>query len=109
MTTSDLGNTGIGGPLNDVDSMQIDITAINDPPFNSGVLPVELTVSEDVLSELDMSAVNIVDTDSGSNALTVTLSIVAIKPKILNLATNLRCPAFNLSNSFELTGCYFRV
>src|SRR5204862_395375 len=35
MTTSDLGNTGTGGTLTDSDSININITAVNDPPVNS--------------------------------------------------------------------------
>ena len=30
VTTNDLGNTGSGGALQDVDNVQIDITAVND-------------------------------------------------------------------------------
>lgn len=55
-------------------SRDISINSLNDDPFNTGSLPTDLTVSEDILSNLDLSAVEFSDVDAGSSGLTVTLS-----------------------------------
>lgn len=48
ISTEDSGNTGIGGPLNDVDTILIDVVPVNDAP----VVPAlrDLTIAEDTPS-----------------------------------------------------------
>ena len=50
------------------------ISAINDDPTNAGSLPSDISVTEDILSNVDLSAVNFSDVDAGGSTLTVTLS-----------------------------------
>ena len=62
----------------DVDSntltRDIEIEAINDDPTNDGSLPSDVTVIEDVLSNVDLSAIDFGDVDASGSDLTVTLS-----------------------------------
>ena len=48
--------------------------ATNDNPANSGSLPTDLAVTEDTLSNLDLSLIDLADVDAGAGSLTVTLS-----------------------------------
>ncbi|MEQ9472029.1 MAG: DUF4347 domain-containing protein [Roseitalea porphyridii] len=57
-----------------VSNGNIDITAVNDAPTASGV-PTDVTVTEDTISDFDLSAVTIADVD-GDN-LTVTIAVTA--------------------------------
>ncbi|MEL6106198.1 MAG: LamG-like jellyroll fold domain-containing protein [Planctomycetota bacterium] len=50
------------------------VNAVNDDPTNAGSLPSDLTVTEDVLSSIDLSAVEFSDSDANGANLTVTLS-----------------------------------
>ena len=52
----------------------ITIVATNDDPTNAGTLPTDVTVIEDVLSNVDLSAIDISDVDAQGGALTVILS-----------------------------------
>ncbi|MFK7892508.1 MAG: Ig-like domain-containing protein, partial [Granulosicoccus sp.] len=49
-------------------------TALNDAPTNTGTLPTDITVTEDVSSAVDLSAIDLADVDAGSSSLTLTLS-----------------------------------
>ncbi|PSU42280.1 hypothetical protein C9I90_24245, partial [Photobacterium aphoticum] len=74
MTTNDQGNTGIGGPLEDSDSVPITVNQVNDAP----VLPTigDQTVEEDsalVISGLSVSDVDFNEAGS-TGVMTVTLS-----------------------------------
>ena len=51
----------------------VTLTAVNDDPANTGSLPTDVTVTEDVTSSVDLSAVNFSDVDAGNNLITVTL------------------------------------
>ena len=73
MTTSDLGNTGSGGALTDVDTVTITVNAVNDAPVNTQTGTT--TVTEDVATAITNLSVN--DVDAGSGPITVTLSILA--------------------------------
>ena len=73
VTTDDLGYSGSGGAQSDVDTIQIDITGINDDPGATGLV-TDIIVTEDVLSNVDLSAVNFFDVDAGTGLTTVTLS-----------------------------------
>ncbi len=73
-TGSDPGTTADGSSEEDSASQTINITAINDDPTNAGSLPSDITVTEDVLSDVDLSVVDFSDVDAASSALTVKLS-----------------------------------
>lgn len=72
---NDNGNTGSGGggdiPLGTVN---VDIDPVNDDPFNAGTLPTDITVDEDLLSNVDLSAIDLEDEDAITGNLTVTLT-----------------------------------
>ena len=75
VVANDNGNTGVGGGTDQtLGSVSVDIAGVNDDPTNSGSLPSDITVTEDVLSNVDLSAVDFSDVDAGSSSLTVTLS-----------------------------------
>ena len=57
-------------------SQIIRIIPINDSPFNSGSLPTDIAVIEDVISNLDLSLIEITDVDAASGNLTVSLNTV---------------------------------
>ena len=52
----------------------ITVDSVNDDPTNAGTLPTDITVTEDVASDVDLSALDLSDVDAGSDSLTVTLS-----------------------------------
>ncbi|MFC3052090.1 DUF4347 domain-containing protein [Kordiimonas pumila] len=72
-TTIDITiNDGDGSGDVSVGTVNIDITAVNDAPTITGLVS-DLTVTEDVASDLDLSAVTVADIDG--DELTVTLDI----------------------------------
>ncbi|WP_138976633.1 retention module-containing protein [Photobacterium damselae] len=71
MTTNDNGNTGDPGPLEDIDSFQIEVKPINDPPVNH--YPTALTTDEN--AALSITGLSISDPDSGSGLMTVQLTV----------------------------------
>ncbi|OSI83469.1 VCBS domain-containing protein [Bradyrhizobium canariense] len=73
MTTSDQGFTGTGGTLTDTDSININITAVNDGPTNT--LPASYTTNED--TSVKLSGLSVTDIDSGANNITVTLAVAS--------------------------------
>ena len=73
-TGTDPGATGDGSSEEDSASQTINVTLLNDDPTNAGSLPSDLVVTEDVLSNVDLSAIDFSDVDAGSSSLTVTLS-----------------------------------
>ncbi|EMI15277.1 Cadherin domain protein [Rhodopirellula maiorica SM1] len=81
VTVNDGGNTGAdpgltadGTSEEDSASQTINITATNDDPTNPGGLPSDITVTEDVSSDVDLSQMNLSDVDHGGGSLTVTLT-----------------------------------
>ncbi|MBT3056662.1 MAG: DUF4347 domain-containing protein, partial [Candidatus Thiodiazotropha sp. (ex Codakia orbicularis)] len=75
VTTNDNGNTGSGGGTDiDLGTVNVDIAAVNDDPTNAGSLPSDVSVTEDVLSNVDLSAIDFSDIDAGAGTLTVTLT-----------------------------------
>ena len=70
VTTDDQGNTPAPA-LNDVDTVTLNVTAVNDAPVN--VVPVSITVTEDVASAL--TGISIADVDAGAGNVLVTLSV----------------------------------
>ncbi|WP_236621955.1 VCBS domain-containing protein [Novipirellula maiorica] len=73
-TGSDPGLTGDGSSEEGSASQTINITATNDDPTNAGSLPSDITVTEDVSSDVDLSQINLSDVDHGGGSLTVTLT-----------------------------------
>ncbi len=53
---------------------EILINGPNTDPSNVGTLPTDINVTEDVLSDVDLSEIDIADPDAGSGNLTVTLT-----------------------------------
>ena len=70
MTTNDNGNTGLGGPLTDVDTVAITVSAVNDAPVNT---INALSTNED--TPVKLSGLSISDVDAAAGAMTVTLSV----------------------------------
>jgi len=56
------------------DTASITVTAVNDDPSNTGTLPTDITVTEDVSSNVDLSVINLVDVDAGASSLILTLT-----------------------------------
>jgi hypothetical protein len=69
------GNTGGSSAFSlESDSAAITVNAVNDAPTNAGSLPGIITVTEDVLSNVDLSSINLSDIDHGGGNLTLALS-----------------------------------
>ncbi|MCP4963695.1 MAG: hypothetical protein GY926_00480, partial [bacterium] len=68
------GSQGTGGALQAVGSTTVTITQINDDPTNAGSLPTDISVTEDVASNVDLSAIDLSDVDAAGGSLTVTLT-----------------------------------
>ena len=73
-TGADPGLTGDGSSEQDFATQTINITATNDDPTNAGSLPSDISVTEDVSSDLDLSVINLSDVDHGGSNLSVTLA-----------------------------------
>ncbi|BDI15142.1 hypothetical protein ANSO36C_09440 [Nostoc cf. commune SO-36] len=78
VTTNDLGNTGGGGTLTDIDSFQITIDPVNDAPVIA--VPAEQNINEDftlVFNGFNKNAITINDVDvkEGTGILEVMLSV----------------------------------
>ncbi|PNA44025.1 type I secretion protein, partial [Pseudomonas sp. FW306-2-2C-A10BC] len=71
MLTNDGGNTGTGGALSDSDTININITALNDAPVNT--LPASYTTNEDTAFKL--SGLSVADVDAGAGSISVTLTV----------------------------------
>ncbi|MEZ5598523.1 MAG: hypothetical protein R3E84_19465 [Pseudomonadales bacterium] len=52
----------------------ITVSSVNDDPTNAGSLPTDITVTEDVASNVDLSAIDLSDVDHNGGNLTVTWS-----------------------------------
>ncbi len=77
VTTDDLGNTGLPGPLQDIDTVAIQVDAVNDPPVNT--VPTTQTLNEDtplVFSTANGNAITVADVDAeGAGDISVTLTV----------------------------------
>ena len=62
------------GAASSSSSRTITVASINDDPSNTGSLPIDVTVTEDVISFVNLSAVNFSDVDADNNLITVTLT-----------------------------------
>ena len=65
---------GDGGTSNIATGSANLTTIFNDDPSNSGTLPATVTVTEDILTAINLSAMTIADLDANSGALTITLT-----------------------------------
>ena len=61
-------------PASETHTVDVSVNAINDDPFDNGAMPSDVNVTEDVLSNLDLSGVDIMDVDEASGNMTVTLT-----------------------------------
>ena len=74
IVVNDNGNSGINGGGNvSLGGVNVDITAVNDDPANTGTLVGAITVVEDVASDVDFSALHFTDVDSATMPITVYL------------------------------------
>ena len=76
IVTSDLGNTGAGGPLTDTDTVNITVNPIDDAPVNS--VPAAQTTNEDtalVFSRRQQNLVSISDVDAGAATVQMQLTV----------------------------------
>ncbi len=55
-------------------TLTVSITAVNDDPAVTG-LPTDITVIENTASNVDLSAVTLIDVDSGGSSITLTLTV----------------------------------
>lgn len=62
------GGTSLAG------TKTVDLSAGNDDPANTGILPPDIIVTEDEASDVDLSAINLADVDVGTANLTLTLT-----------------------------------
>ncbi|MDM8160382.1 cadherin domain-containing protein [Labilibaculum sp. K2S] len=77
LTANDGGYTGTGGGTDvSLGTVNVDITAANDDPSISG-LPTDITVSEDIASNVDLSAATLSDIDAGANSIVLTITASA--------------------------------
>jgi hypothetical protein len=76
IATNDQGNTGPGGPLTDTDSVTINITPLNQAPFNT--VPAAQNTPTDtplIFSLANANLISISDPDAGANPVAVTLQV----------------------------------
>ena len=73
VTVNDKGNTGTGGAKTDGEVITLDVLPVNDAPV--AAVPVSITVTEDVAS--DITGISFSDVDAGTGSVTVTLSVTA--------------------------------
>ncbi|MCA9196849.1 MAG: tandem-95 repeat protein [Planctomycetales bacterium] len=64
---------GDGGTSN-TSLSTLHVTLVNDNPFNSGSLPTDVAVTEDVSTAIDLSSIDLADPDANSGGLTLKLT-----------------------------------
>jgi hypothetical protein len=67
-------NGGVTAFSSAVETASLTVADINDDPTNAGSLPTDVVVTEDVSSNIDLSAIGVSDVDAAGSPLTVTLS-----------------------------------
>ena len=72
--TIDIIPQDAGGLIGVTSTSTITVAATNDDPTNAGSLPTDISVIEDVSSNVNLSAIDLVDVDADSGSLTVTLT-----------------------------------
>lgn len=81
VTVNDLGNVGsdpgISGDGNSEqgsNSQFIDLTSVNDDPFNAGSISARISAVEDISSHVDLSLLDIADVDANGGIVSLTLA-----------------------------------
>ncbi|MCP3936992.1 MAG: hypothetical protein GY708_16670, partial [Actinomycetia bacterium] len=74
VTTNDLGNTGSGGAQQDVDTVQVDLTAVNDAPVVSAPGSA-LAATEQVGLSIEGTGFSVSDVDEAGSGASATLSV----------------------------------
>ena len=97
VTFNDGGHAGAGGPLADVETVTINITAVNDAPVNT--VPATQVATEDTSKAI--TGLSIADVDAGSGSVTVTLTVTS---GILNVAGGTAAIANSGTSTVTLTG-----
>jgi hypothetical protein len=83
----DDGTANGGGDIDLIPrTMTIDVTAVNDDPFNGGSIPVSQQIVEDITGVVDLSEINIQDIDANHTGDTLTLSINSSNGGTLQIA-----------------------
>jgi hypothetical protein len=102
---NDGGNIGIGGGSDvNLGFVNIDITAVNDNPTITG-LPTDITVTEDVISNLDLSMISLSDLDAGNNDMTLVIETQAANLAILSASNSVNIAISNFpTNTLTLVG-----
>ncbi len=65
---------GDGGTSNTATAIATLSVIYNDDPFNNGTLPTDISVTEDVSSDVDISSIDITDPDDNGGEISVSLS-----------------------------------
>ena len=65
------------GGISNAESQTIALTADNDDPSNTGALPANVAVTEDIASHLNIATIHLEDPDAATGNLTLTLSTSA--------------------------------
>jgi hypothetical protein len=55
-------------------TFNVDITAVNDDPTETGTFPTDITVLEDTASDVDLSGLTLADVDAAASSVVVTLT-----------------------------------
>ena len=76
IVTSDLGNTGVGGPLADFDTISLNVQAVNDAP-TADIVPLSYSATEQIVLSLKGSGLVVDDLDSAAGLVTVVLAVTA--------------------------------
>ena len=63
-----------GTDMSEIKTATVTVNAVNDDPTNAGSLPTDITVTEDVSSNVDLSSIDLSDVDASSGSLTVKLT-----------------------------------
>jgi len=69
---TDDGNSGT-----DDDTLQFNIVAVNDDPTETGAFPTDITVTEDVAGNFDLSGLTLADVDAAGDSVVMTLTTSA--------------------------------
>lgn len=103
LTVNDNGNTGPGGGTDiSIGSVDVTISAVNDDPLNTGVLPGAIVVTEDSASPVDLSLIELSDVDDFNSPVTVTLNTASGSQLVANSSAGVT--STTVGSSLTLTG-----
>jgi hypothetical protein len=103
LTTSDLGNSGSGGTMTDIDTINLSITAINDAPVLT--TPASANATEDV--QTGNIAISVTDVDSGAG--TNFQATLSVTNGTINVTPSGATVGGNNSGSVTITGTVAQV